>query len=91
MHISRRNRSAKNPMTTRALEPRLRPLPFNGGYFPVVEVAQAVSKTGFRGWFSYKVFNGESDGKGINADMLSYAETATNCQKKLLMECAQAR
>ena len=56
-----------------------------------MEVVQAVLKTGFRGWFSHEVFDGGSDGKGINADMLSYAETAANCQKKLLIKCAQAR
>jgi len=68
-----------------------RPLPFNGGYLPVVEVTQAVLNTGFRDWFSYEVFDGGSEGKGIDTDMLSYAETAANCQKKLLMECAHAR
>lgn len=65
-----------------------RPLPFNGGYLPVVEVTQAVLRTGFRGWFSYEVFDGGPEGKGINNDMLSYAQTAKNVQKKLLMACA---
>lgn len=39
----------------------------------MTKIARAVLKTGFRGWFSY-VFD------GINAGMLSYAETAANCQ-----------
>ncbi|OCL08945.1 xylose isomerase-like protein, partial [Glonium stellatum] len=68
-----------------------RPLPFNGGYLPVVQVTQAVLKTGFRGWFSYEVFDSGPDGEGISADMLSYVETAVNCQEKLLIECTQAK
>ena len=29
-----------------------RPYPFNGGYVPVTQVAKAVLRTGFTGWFS---------------------------------------
>lgn len=35
-----------------------RPLPFERGYFPVEKVTKAVLKAGFRGWFSYKDFDG---------------------------------
>ena len=34
-----------------------RPLPFEG-YLPVVDFTEAVLKKGFRGWFSYEIFDG---------------------------------
>ncbi|KAF2280914.1 xylose isomerase-like protein [Westerdykella ornata] len=86
------------PMSTEAdesgLRPRgrwshdYRPLPFNGGYLPVVDVARAVLRTGFRGWFSYEVFDGGKDGKKENEDIVAYAQAASNVQQKLLAECA---
>jgi sugar phosphate isomerase/epimerase len=65
-----------------------RPLPYNGGYLPVVDVAKAVLQTGFRGWFSYEVFDGGPEGKGTDVDLISYAQTASNVQEKLIAECA---
>ena len=47
----------------------------------------------FEGWpegSDERKFDSGPDDKGINADMLSYAETAVDCQK-LQMDCAQAR
>lgn len=67
-----------------------RPLPFNGGYLPVVEVTKAVLKTGFRGWFSYEVFDGGPDGTGRDYELDAFAVTARECHKKLLEECAEA-
>jgi sugar phosphate isomerase/epimerase len=65
-----------------------RPLPYNGGYLPVADVAKAVLKTGFRGWFSYEVFDGGADGKDTNVDIVAYARTAKNVQARLLADCA---
>ncbi|KAF2016016.1 xylose isomerase-like protein [Aaosphaeria arxii CBS 175.79] len=65
-----------------------RPLPYDGGYLPVVDVAKAVLKTGFRGWFSYEVFDGGADGKGHDVDLIAYAQTAAKVQGRLLAECA---
>lgn len=65
-----------------------RPLPYNGGYLPVVDVATAVLRTGFRGWFSYEVFDGGPEGKGRDVDLLGYAKAAKNVHTRLLSECA---
>jgi sugar phosphate isomerase/epimerase len=65
-----------------------RPLPYNGGYLPVVDVARAVLRTGFRGWFSYEVFDGGAEGKGKDADIVAYARAAKNVQGRLLEESA---
>ena len=66
-----------------------RPLPFNGGYLPVVDVARAVLETGFRGWFSYEVFDGGPEGKGKSVDLEEFAREARKSQEKLLEECAK--
>lgn len=65
-----------------------RPLPYNGGYLPVVDVATAVLRTGFRGWFSYEVFDGGPDGKGEKQHLVSYTQNAFNVQQRLIAECA---
>lgn len=65
-----------------------RPLPYNGGYLPVVDVARAVLRTGFRGWFSYEVFDGGEDGKNTDVDIVAYAVAARNVHTRLLEECA---
>ena len=68
----------------------LRPLPFDGGYLPVVDVAKAVLKTGFRGWFSVEVFDGGPDGSGQDwSDMLAYTKKAMVSHKRLLDEAAE--
>lgn len=66
-----------------------RPLPFNGGYLPIVEVTKAVLRTGFRGWFSYEVFDGGPDGKGNDYDLEAFAVTAAQAHKQLLESCAE--
>ena len=68
----------------------LRPVPFNGGYLPVVEVAKAVLKTGFRGWFSMEVFDGGPEGSsGDWSDMTGYTKKAMMSHKRLLDEAAE--
>jgi sugar phosphate isomerase/epimerase len=66
-----------------------RPLPFNGGYLPVVDVARAVLETGFRGWFSYEVFDSGPDGKGKEVNLEEFAKEAKRSQSRLLEECAK--
>ena len=64
-----------------------RPVPFNGGYLPVTAVAKAVLKTGFRGWFSYEVFDGGPDGKGKTYELDEFAKMAVESHKRLVGEC----
>ncbi|KAI4228027.1 MAG: hypothetical protein L6R36_001961 [Xanthoria steineri] len=67
----------------------LRPVPFDGGYLPVVEVAKAVLETGFRGWFSMEVFDGGPDGQDHEwKDMGAYAKKAMRSHERLLEEAA---
>ena len=55
----------------------LRPVPFDGGYLPVVDVAKAVLETGFRDWFSIEVFDGGPDGQDQGwKDMRAYTKKA---------------
>ncbi|KAI4119156.1 MAG: hypothetical protein LQ338_007314 [Usnochroma carphineum] len=69
----------------------LRPIPFDGGYLPVVDVAKAVLKTGFRGWFSIEVFDGGPDGSDQDwKDMKGYAKKAMASHKRLLQETADS-
>jgi len=67
-----------------------RPLP-GEGYLPVVNFARAVLDTGFRGWFSYEVFDSGPDGKGRDYELDDFAKAAWECQKKLLEACAEAK
>jgi sugar phosphate isomerase/epimerase len=66
-----------------------RPLPFNGGYLPVVQVTKAILKTGFRGWFSYEVFDSSPEGNGRDYDLDEYAMSAAECHARLMWECAE--
>ncbi|PSN65602.1 xylose isomerase-like protein [Corynespora cassiicola Philippines] len=68
-----------------------RPLPYNGGYLPVADVARAVLKTGFRGWFSYEVFDGGPDGQRKDVDIKAYAQAASIVHGKLLTECVTGK
>ena len=61
-----------------------RPLPFDGGYLPVVEVTRAVLKTGYRSWFSMEIFDGKEKG-----DMLEVANKAMQAQEKLMREASK--
>jgi sugar phosphate isomerase/epimerase len=69
-----------------------RPIPFDGGYLPVVPMARAVLQTGFNGWFSMEVFDGDKDGKGRDLQALGglegYAKRAMASHKRLLKEAA---
>ncbi len=66
-----------------------RPMPFNGGYLPVVEVTRAVLNADFRGWFSVETFDGGADGKGKEYDdMTEVAKNAMADHKKLLDQCS---
>jgi sugar phosphate isomerase/epimerase len=62
-----------------------RPLPFDGGYLPIVEVTKAVLGTGFRGWFSIEIFDGQLP-KKHGDDMAAFAKKATAAHHKLLKE-----
>jgi hypothetical protein len=64
-----------------------RPLPFEG-YLPVVDFARAVLQTGFRGWFSYEIFDGGPDGTGKEYELDPFARAAMDCQNRLMDACA---
>ena len=69
----------------------LRPLPFDGGYLPVIDVTIAVLETGFRGWFSIEVFDGGPTGQNQEwKDMPAYTNKAIFAHDRLLQE-AQIR
>ena len=40
-----------------------RPLPYDGGYLPVVGITKAVLGTGFKGWMSIETFDGRQEEK----------------------------
>jgi len=65
-----------------------RPLPFEG-YLPVVNFTKAVLKTGFRGWFSYEIFDGGPEGKGKDYELQPFAQSAMECQRKLMQACEE--
>ncbi|KAI9745730.1 MAG: hypothetical protein M1818_001266 [Claussenomyces sp. TS43310] len=66
-----------------------RPLPFSGGYLPVVDVAKAVLKTGTRCWFSYEVFDGGPEGKETREyDFGDFTKAAMASHGQLLDKCA---
>lgn len=61
----------------------LRPLPFEG-YLPVVDFTKAVLQTGFRGWFSYEIFDGGPNGKGRDYELEPFAQHAMETQTELM-------
>ena len=67
-----------------------RPVPPEG-YLPVVEVTAAVLKTGFRGWFSMKVFDSGPDGEGKVYELKDFAENAMKSHRWLLEQVAGAQ
>lgn len=68
----------------------LRPVPFDGGYLPVVDFAKAVLKTGFRGWFSMEVFDGGPSGQDQEwKDMPGYTKKAMRSHERLLQEAVE--
>ncbi|KAK6437188.1 hypothetical protein LTR95_006623 [Oleoguttula sp. CCFEE 5521] len=66
-----------------------RPLPFKG-YLPTMDFAKAVLGTGFRGYFSYEIFDGGPEGKGLDYALEEFAREAMDCQKKLLGACVDS-
>lgn len=84
------------PDSTSGLRPRgrwshdYRPLPYDGGYLhePIRQFVEAVLATGFRGWFSIEVFDGQYEAKyGDHLD--KYAAKAMRAHKRLLGEVDQ--
>ena len=68
----------------------LRPIPFSNGYLPVVRVATAVLRTGFRGWFSMEVFDAGPEGTGREwNDMPEFAQEAMRAHQQLLEHSGQ--
>lgn len=65
-----------------------RPMPYDGGYLPIEDVARAVLKTGFRGWFSVEIFDSGPKGTGKVYDMGSFAAKAMGSVQKFLKNCA---
>lgn len=65
-----------------------RPLPFEGGYFPIIEVARKVLDTGARSWWSVEVFDGGPEGsENRDLDLESFAKRAFDSLTKLRQEC----
>lgn len=65
-----------------------RPMPYDGGYLPIEDVARAVLKTGFRGWFSMEIFDGGPDGKGKKYNMAEYGKKAMENMQRFLRHCS---
>lgn len=64
-----------------------RPLPYDGGYLPIADFTRAVLGTGFRGWLSVEVFDGQFEEK-YGEDLKGYAEKARDSTLKLVREAA---
>jgi len=86
-----------DPVVEDGLQPRgrwshdYRPLPYDGGFLPIVPMVDAVLKTGFRGWFSIEVFDSGKDGKGKKTtDLNAFALKAMESYKRLVKEASQS-
>jgi sugar phosphate isomerase/epimerase len=66
---------------------KFRPLPYEG-YLPVEDFTKAVLQTGFRGWFSYEIFDEGKDGKGKDYELGDWTKAARDCQARLVKGCA---
>ncbi|KAL2195566.1 xylose isomerase-like protein [Corynascus similis CBS 632.67] len=79
------------PSPTSGLRPRgqwshdYRPLPYDGGYLPIKEFVRAVLETGFAGWMSIEVFDGQFEHK-YGDDMRRFAKKAKEAYERLLTE-----
>ncbi|KAI1816122.1 3-dehydroshikimate dehydratase [Poronia punctata] len=62
-----------------------RPLPYDGGYLPVLEFLGAVLGTGFRGWLSVEVFDSKGEEK-YGDDLEGYSKKAMGSLEKLLQD-----
>lgn len=60
-----------------------RPLPYDGGYLPIVQFLEAVMGTGFRGWLSVEVFDGKFEEK-YGDDLGRYAARGREAVVKML-------
>jgi hypothetical protein len=70
------------------MESWLPPSPFNGDFLPIIDVAEAVLKTGARCWFSMEVFDKGPDGKrGMKYDFEELSKGAMASHRRLLGEC----
>lgn len=78
----------RSPMDRATWSQSFRPMPYDGGYLPVVDVVKAVLKTGFRGWFSMEIFDGGPDGKGRSYDINAFARQSMRSMQRLLEACA---
>ncbi|KAJ5773141.1 hypothetical protein N7457_008037 [Penicillium paradoxum] len=65
-----------------------RPMPYDGGYLPIEDVAKAVLRTGFRGWFSMEIFDSGPQGSGKKYEMGPFAARAMDSMQKFLKNCA---
>jgi sugar phosphate isomerase/epimerase len=63
-----------------------RPMPYDGGYLPIVPMAKAVLDTGFRGWFSLEVFDGGETGKGKQEKLDAFAQKGIGSLRLFLQE-----
>lgn len=64
-----------------------RPLPYDGGYLPIADFTRAVLGTGFRGWLSVEVFDGQFE-KKYGDDLRVFADKARDSTLKLVREAA---
>ncbi|KAH8761014.1 xylose isomerase-like TIM barrel [Diaporthe sp. PMI_573] len=64
-----------------------RPLPYDGGYLPIADFTRAVLGTGFRGWLSVEVFDGQFETK-YGDDLRGFAEKARESTLRLVREAA---
>ncbi|KAL0932160.1 3-dehydroshikimate dehydratase [Colletotrichum truncatum] len=60
-----------------------RPLPYDGGYLPILQFLEAVMSTGFRGWLSIEVFDGKFEEK-YGDDLERYANKGREAVVKML-------
>ncbi|KAK1995612.1 xylose isomerase-like TIM barrel [Colletotrichum falcatum] len=60
-----------------------RPLPYDGGYLPILPFLEAVMSTGFRGWLSVEVFDGKFEDK-YGDDLEAYAKKGREGVVKML-------
>lgn len=63
-----------------------RPLPYDGGYLPIVDFLQATLDTGFRSWLSIEVFDGQGPQK-YDA-MHPFADKAMKSIERMVSECS---
>ncbi|KAI9725191.1 MAG: hypothetical protein M1828_003372 [Chrysothrix sp. TS-e1954] len=68
-----------------------RPLPYDGGYLPVVAMTKAVLDTGFGDWLSIEVFDGGADGKGKLKEPSAYTTKAMGSLMRLITEASEVR